>query len=535
MFLCIFITVILFGSIITYLTTQVLKAGIGSISKFVSSSIAQNINSDYFIKELGLKNIEEIDASSPKTKELIEKTYGLGILTSILPFINSKDMFNVNVELNDKIIYTNERSDTFAFYSNDPFVKKHINPSNSRLPSQLTYYNDTVSLYPLFNASGESVGMVTARINPQFIILAQLNLIMVVIIIAILSMLMGGILSRFFTMPIILPLIQLEKKFKAITSGHNEETMNTQIVLKRPLREIEALANSTNEIMHKMKEYSDLLESQKFELECQNEELEAQNEELFNSKYQIQQAQSQLVQSEKMASIGQLTAAIAHEINTPLGAIYSNVQLFEMILHSLNQYDTIKGDEGLAVSVKEMQEANDINIMACQRVIEIIKSLKNFSKLDEAEFQEADINEGIKSVLTLTSNLWKRRITLHQELNNVPKIKCFPGLLNQVFMNIIVNAFQAIEDKGEMFIKTYADEKYVYVSIKDTGTGIKEVNISKIFDPGFTTKGAGIGMGWGLSISYNILQKHHGEIKVSSKEGMGTEFIICIPLKNSTT
>ncbi len=228
-------------------------------------------------------------------------------------------------------------------------------------------------------------------------------------------------------------------------------------------------------------------------------------------------------------------AAITHEINTPIGAINSNAQLEEMILGVLLNHPAVEQNDELIIMFSQLKEANDVNLMACSRIIEIIKSLKSFSRLDQADFQEADINEGIRSVLVLTNNLLKRRVTVHEDYAAIPWVKCYPGQLNQVIMNIIVNASQAIEGEGDIFIKTYQQNRDIYISIKDTGIGINEENISKIFDPGFTTKGVGIGLGLGLYISYNIVQNHNGEISVISEPSNGSEFIIRIPMDNART
>jgi signal transduction histidine kinase len=162
-----------------------------------------------------------------------------------------------------------------------------------------------------------------------------------------------------------------------------------------------------------------------------------------------------------MASVGQLTAAITHEINTPLGAIHSNAQIFDMLLNKLMGFNSINNDKELGDTAQQMKEANDISIMACDRVSQIIKSLKNFSKIDQAEFQEADLDEGVRSVLVLTSNLWKRKITIHEEYGSLPMVRCYPGLLNQVFMNLVVNAIQSIEKKG----------RYLYKNLERWGSG----------------------------------------------------------------
>jgi signal transduction histidine kinase len=206
-----------------------------------------------------------------------------------------------------------------------------------------------------------------------------------------------------------------------------------------------------------------------------------------------------------------------------------------MLIAKALEHDSINGNSELNEVLKQLQESNDVSVMACNRVNQIIRSLKNFSKVDEAEFQEADINENIKSVLVLTSNLWKRKIVMHEEYGEIPKVKCFPGMLNQVFMNLIVNAVQAISDNGNIYIRTWNDENNVYISVKDDGCGISEENQARIFDNGFTTKGSSLGMGLGLSISRSIMEKHDGSITVNSKQGEGAEFVISIPLRNSRT
>jgi signal transduction histidine kinase len=351
-----------------------------------------------------------------------------------------------------------------------------------------------------------------------------------ILIISIFALIVSKIVSMFLAIPVTNPIKQLEKKVKAIAEGDIETAASTELVLKRPLREIESLAASTNTIMKKLHGYNEALEQQKEVLEQQNAELEEQNDELVRSKQQIEQQQAQLVQSEKMASVGQLMAAITHEINTPIGAINSNAQLSDMLYQELLSNPKISAEEELLTLLGQLKEANDINLLACSRIIEIIKSLKTFSRLDQAEFQEMDINEGINSVLVLTNNLIKNRITVHKELGDLPMVPCYPGQLNQVFMNIIVNASQAIAGEGELFIQTLQKEDYIYIIIRDTGAGISPENMKKIFEPGFTTKGVGIGLGIGLYLCYSIIQNHKGEITVASELGQGAEFTIKLPL-----
>jgi signal transduction histidine kinase len=508
------ITVLFLSGVIIYLILVISKSFAASQAEIVSYSIQQEINSGSIYKPLGISKIDEIDNNNPKTRMWLEDLNRRARIDEFIPFASDVNKMYIRIEIKDKFTYSNEAEGSEELSD---------------------FYKDTQSVKPILDSNNNEIGSITVRVNPEYLLGIVIPLLMAIIFISFLALIISSILSRFLVIPIITPLKQLETKVKAIAEGDQETAVNTQIILKKPLREIESLADSTNGIMKKLKGYNELLENQKDALENQNSELEAQNEELIESKLEIQKQQAQLVQSEKMASVGLLTAAITHEINTPIGAINSNVQIQDMLLNELVNNSNVKSNEELSLMLGQLKEANDVNLMACSRIIEIIKSLKSFSRLDQADFQEANINEGIKSVLVLTNNLLKRRITVHGEFGDIPLVRCFPGQLNQVLMNIIVNASQAIEGEGDIFIKTYNKEGYIYISIKDTGAGIKEENITKLFDPGFTTKGVGVGLGLGLYISYNIIQKHKGEISVVSELGKGAEFIVKIPIDNDRT
>ena len=557
--LCILFTVLLLSGSIICVTAHMFKAQAVFLSDHFSYSISQTMNSAYFLKLLEINGLEEFNADSIKATEWLESLKSSEDVSHLakdslpkpdnvnrenrytgkkpeerqawgIQLPRTDNMLSTVIELKGKIIYSAGSSDI------SDIMQEHLEePGNGFAKKLLSYYSDAESTYPLKDSKGNIIGKVTSQINSEFLFIIFMSLAGVVIIAAILSLLVANIINRLLTIPVTSPLSKLECKIRSLASEEFVTGVDKQIFLKKPLREIELLADSTNLIMHKMKEYNDRLEEQKLILEKQNVELEAQNEDLIESKKQIQETQSLLIQSENMASIGQLTAAITHEINTPLGAINSNVQICEMLISVLSKNEQIHANEELSYLMGQMNEANSISIMACQRVSEIIKSLKTFSRLDQAEFQEANINDGMKSVLVLTSNLWKRKITIHEDYDNQQTVKCFCGLLNQVFMNIVVNAIQAIRDKGDIYITTYSDENFVCVSIKDTGMGIREENLPKIFETGFSTKGAGIGMGLGLSICQNIIKKHNGEIVVNSELGKGTEFIIKIPLENTKT
>ncbi len=288
---------------------------------------------------------------------------------------------------------------------------------------------------------------------------------------------------------------------------------------------------------------------QKKEIETINEELTRQKDELQKTLEDLRQAQTQLVQSEKMASLGQLVAGIAHEINNPVNFISAGVESLSRNLDEIKQVldiyhkVTVNNVVGKLTEIEELkkkieyQEAiREINKLiesiknGTMRTTEIVKGLRTFSRLDEDILKTADIHEGIDSTLILLRNKYKNRIEIEKNYGILPHIECYPGQLNQVFMNILSNAIDAIDNKGVIKISTSVFKKCIRISIKDSGYGIPENLKDKIFDPFFTTKGVGKGTGLGLSISQGIIEKHNGCIEVQSKSGEGTEFIISIPV-----
>lgn len=240
--------------------------------------------------------------------------------------------------------------------------------------------------------------------------------------------------------------------------------------------------------------------------------------ELKSAMKELKETQIQLINSEKMASLGQLVAGVAHEINTPVASIKSNNGIVAKLLGSIDDVD-----------LKEMlSDINEIDKEAVNRISNIVTSLKKFVRLDEAELQEADINKELDLTLELIRHETKNRIEIVRNYGEIPAIKCFPNMLNQVFTNILINACQAIEGKGKIIITTEYREKKLVVKIKDNGKGIPQNQLSKIFSAGFTTKGVGVGTGLGLAICTKIIEKHKGEITVNSEIGKGSEFVITI-------
>lgn len=278
-------------------------------------------------------------------------------------------------------------------------------------------------------------------------------------------------------------------------------------------------------------------------------------EQLANTLNSLKNAQSQLVHSEKMASLGQLTAGIAHEINNPINFISSGMVSLKMSVEALRditeEYSRIEeGDdvEEVIESVRELKEdveyeeiidelddlVNDINY-GVTRTIEIVKGLRVFSRLDEEESKKANINENIDATLTLLRNKTKGKVTITKHYDETMKeIECFPGQLNQVFMNILNNAVQAMpEDKKDAEITIYTEETKsdIVIRIKDNGVGIPDEIKDRIWEPFFTTKEVGVGTGLGMSITYGIVEKHGGKIDLTSEVGVGTEFAISLPKK----
>lgn len=261
-------------------------------------------------------------------------------------------------------------------------------------------------------------------------------------------------------------------------------------------------------------------------------ELENKNRELNKAYHDLQATQTQLIRQEKMASLGQLVAGVAHEINTPLGSICSNADMSISTFEKLNQnlQSLQHPSPEITKPVEILEGLAQVNKTAVARIAKIVDSLKNFARLDEGDYKLVDLHEGIDSTLSLTTHLNRDRIEVIKEYGNIPNLYCNPNQLNQVFMNILVNSIQAIKGKGRITIRTSASDRKIDIRFSDTGAGIPQENIDKIFDPGFTTKGVGVGTGLGLSISYKIIEEHGGRIDVVSKVGKGTTFTVHLPL-----
>jgi signal transduction histidine kinase len=229
-------------------------------------------------------------------------------------------------------------------------------------------------------------------------------------------------------------------------------------------------------------------------------------------------------------------AGVAHEINTPLGAVVSNNDLFLRCFARLRKRVDelhVSDDAVVARDLSAVEELSEVTRTACERITGIVRELRTFARLDEADRKTVDLHEGLESTFLLVNHLLKGRIDLRKDFGSLPPVECHPNQLNQVFMNLIVNACQAMESGGQLTVRTRHDPRSgrVMVQVKDTGHGIKPENMSRIFDPGFTTKGVGTGTGLGLAICYQIVEAHGGEITVDSAVGKGTTFTIALPVR----
>ncbi len=285
-------------------------------------------------------------------------------------------------------------------------------------------------------------------------------------------------------------------------------------------------------------------------VEQANRQLLANNAELKQLNEQLESAQNQLLQSEKMASIGQLAAGVAHEINNPVGFVNSNLGTLGKYINSMfeviDAYAAAEAKIGANTcpEVAQIKKAVDFAFLiedipsllkesqdGLARVKRIVQDLKDFSHVDESNWQHANLEQGMDSTLNVVANEIKYKAQVVKEYCGLPDVECMPSQLNQVFLNLLMNAAQAIDNKGIITVRTGLGGDEVWVEVEDTGKGIAPGNLHRIFDPFFTTKPVGKGTGLGLSLSYGIVQKHHGRIEVKSEVGKGTTFRVCLPLR----
>lgn len=286
-------------------------------------------------------------------------------------------------------------------------------------------------------------------------------------------------------------------------------------------------------------------------LEKRSRELHESYEALANANVELKQQKAQTLQQEKLASIGQLAAGVAHEINNPTGYVKSNISAMQRYWTSIKEL--ISGAENLVsdnadlderkASWAELCEEHDLEFLledvdgllkecreGTQRIEDIVRSLKNFARADSSEAVKFDLNECIENSLKLAQNELKYKAEIDIQLSSLPEVTGQPGAISQVILNLLVNAAQAIEDHGRIKLNSWADEENAFVEVTDTGAGIPPEIQNRLFDPFFTTKEVGVGTGLGLAVSHGIVETHKGEITFCSKLGEGTTFNVRIPI-----
>ena len=280
------------------------------------------------------------------------------------------------------------------------------------------------------------------------------------------------------------------------------------------------------------------------------QELEGHNVELARRKSELEHLQTQMVHTEKMASLGQLAAGIAHELNNPAGFIYGNMDILRSCAAGLERllkfYDNAQLPALLVSEInvikKEIDYKNSLEDLrsiindcygGAERIRDVVQNLRLFSRLDEADFKKVDLHEGLESTIRLLSQYYgPGRLPLERDYADLPPVDCYAGQLNQVWMNLLVNAAQATGSGGRVHVVTRRENEMAVVSISDTGKGIAPEHLKKIFDPFFTTKPVGEGTGLGLSITYGIIERHGGSINIESHLGEGTTFTVAIPINS---
>jgi two-component system, NtrC family, sensor kinase len=471
---------------------------------------------------MDLISITKIESKSGKPAGYIEEIFTLG--PSFLE--NLKNRLNLEILLLDAkgIIVAGSHPD-FQVYPKNFFVQTI--GSDSETLFDLTVRNEpfgfVISKVP-WAESAFLIGLGASKQKSKAV-LKNVNYAFLTVIVAVGLL---AVIFSFFTARIILrPLNELLDGIQ--TTDRKEGPVEIPITTDN---EIGVVTESFNEMSQRVWQ-------SKQELEKKVKETEAAYSEL-------KETQARLVHTAKMASLGQLVAGVAHELNNPIGFIYSNMTHLRDYTNRLKKIiETAEAKPKDLAKIKEELEYDYIIgdlqklIQSCEegasRTRDIVLGLRNFSRLEEAKLKKVQLEEGIENTLQMISGELKNRVVVHTDYAKMPEVMCYASELNQVFMNLLTNAAQAIENEGEIWIQVRSQGEKAIISIRDSGRGMTQATAEKIFDPFFTTKAIGKGTGLGLSISYGIVKKHGGDITVQSEPGKGTEFKVSVPIDGPPT
>lgn len=496
----IFLTVVFMAIIYIILANKAIQTIENTLTSYYADEIQQTLErveaqlsyTKGSVASDGTSAQSEINAYSVMTNRMfIDK---MQTLTRVVPIL-SLDLYIQDVlayQLDAKEILVGY-FETSGVVTNTAELADATSELQSIADSQDLIINNNT--YKIYNLAGEEIGYLDIGIDVRILVFLYIVLLTPIILGSLFVIIVMKFITHFITTPILNPLKKLKEQLELL-ADENYENINPSIEIgKRSVVEVVDISMATNKLLNKMIKYNEVI-----------------------------------TQSEKMASIGQLTAAITHEINTPLGVINSNAGLMQMLSAEVLSVTDESERQMLVTSIAETAATTE---EACSRIQEITKSLRSYSRIDQADFVPASINESIRSVITLTTNLHKNRIKIVEHLGEIPDVSCYIGLINQVFMNVMINAIQAIEKEGTITFETSSDEEYVYAKVIDTGCGIEKKNFYRVFEYGFTTKQPGSGSGIGLALSKNIMMKHNGEILIDSEVGVGTTITIKLPIRQT--
>lgn len=261
------------------------------------------------------------------------------------------------------------------------------------------------------------------------------------------------------------------------------------------------------------------------------------SDELVLLRAQLEEANRKLAESYKLASLGRLVAGIAHEMNTPIGSIRSNndvmLKSLDELERLLSQFPPEPPVEKAREILSTLRTLASVDKIACERIASVIPGLKTFARAEETQLRQADLNEILRGAVALARCSFRTRVTVETDYGELPEIECYPQSLYQVFLNLLINAGEAIEGNGTIFVRSRLDGDQAHVEVSDTGRGIPPELAPRIFTPGFTTKPVGVGMGLGLALSRQIVERHGGRIYFESRPGAGTTFYVQLPVTQS--